>query len=215
MFQNNVLKKFRFKFILKDLARVFWITPLILFSGALFPARTRLTCGLSSSVCANGHTVNVPPRTGFDTRELTELEKEFRFNKSLSRARRAEVGGGPCSSARRRWTFAFRRDAWNRKDDGESGCSHPRDTHTLRTPAPLRTWSTPAEHTNASSLRCLLSGCAMILVPPPDAQREERRGNFHFRSAQVFCSRRLAKRVWILKFKPFHRTSANEQTKWY
>lgn len=166
------------------------------FSGALSPARTRLTSGLSSSssssVCADCHMFNGPPK---DQRQDQAADRAGGV--LLQRVPEAgQAGGGsprPCSSVRCRWTFGFRADA-------RSGTR----THswTPAPPGPVCTGSNQASH------RCLSP-------PPLDADRRGAPATFTFRSGQISPSCRLAALVWIVKSKWFHRALANEQTKLY
>lgn len=103
------------------------------FLACFQPGRAPDLWAQHSSVCADGHTTNVAPEAGPVTRELTEPEKAFRFNKSA--AVRAEVSGAlQLGETQVNVRFQGRRVE---QSDGERGRSHPRATHTTRTHAPL------------------------------------------------------------------------------
>lgn len=122
----------------------------------------------------------------------------------------------PCSSARRRWKFGFRTDAWSRRNYRETGCSltqGPRlRTHTLTlwTPAPLLdrphhntcNWTPePQElhhafHSEGTSLQMFWFAFASVsirlhlyLLTTMDVYRKERNGKFlHARTGQINLS---------------------------
>lgn len=153
---------------LKYFVHLFWVFPLIFCSGALSPARARLTRGLNciSSVYADGHTVNGPPEDQLQHQAADGAGEGVPLQQVPERARRAGVSGALQLSETqvKVWVWSTR----TKFTEGAAARCRGTRTHSW-TPAPLLDQAIPP-NTRTPPV------CAG--VPPLDADRKERTGNF-------------------------------------
>lgn len=122
------------------------------FSGALSPARARLTSGLSSSsVCADGHMFNGPPED-----QLQHQAADRAGGVLHQQVPEAGQAGGGVTEARQLSEMQVKVWFLSRRTK--------RDTHTLLDTCP-----------SGTSLRWFLWGFAPMLVPPAGCWSDKRR----------------------------------------